>query len=114
MFRNLHELFRENLRRHLDDQPLLNQVDPGRGVLTCSSMPTPTWPVATTARFPTHPTGVASDWWRHGGDVDELIGELDGAGVERCVVVQAVGAYGHDCRVRGRGGGRPPGAGSPW
>jgi phosphoglycerate dehydrogenase-like enzyme len=31
MFRNLHELFRQNLRRHLDGQPLLNQVDLGRG-----------------------------------------------------------------------------------
>ena len=49
-------------------------------------------------RFPTHPTGVASDWWRHGGDIDALIAELDGAGVDRGVVVQAVGAYGHDCR----------------
>lgn len=48
--------------------------------------------------FPTHPTGVASDWWRHGGTVAELTGELDRAGVDRCVVVQAVGAYGHDCR----------------
>ena len=31
MFRNLHDLFRENLRRHLDGRPLLNQVDLGRG-----------------------------------------------------------------------------------
>jgi L-fuconolactonase len=47
-------------------------------------------------RFPTFPSGVASDWWRHGGTVDELIGELDAAGVDHCVVVQAIGAYGHE------------------
>jgi len=47
-------------------------------------------------RFPTHPTGVASDWWRHGGTVDELVGELDAAGVDHAVVVQAIGAYGHE------------------
>ena len=48
-------------------------------------------------RFPTRPTGVASDWWRHGGTVDELIAELDAAGVDHCVVVQAIGAYAHEC-----------------
>jgi phosphoglycerate dehydrogenase-like enzyme len=31
LFRNLHLLFQENLRRHLDDRPLLNQVDLERG-----------------------------------------------------------------------------------
>jgi phosphoglycerate dehydrogenase-like enzyme len=31
LFRNLHELFRTNLRRHLDGEPLLNQVDHERG-----------------------------------------------------------------------------------
>jgi len=50
------------------------------------------------ARFPTSPTGVASDWWRHGGTVDELVAELDAADVARAVVVQAIGAYAHDCR----------------
>ncbi len=49
-------------------------------------------------RFPTHPTGVASDWWRAGGSVDTLLAEMAAADVERAVVVQAVGAYGHDCR----------------
>jgi L-fuconolactonase len=49
-------------------------------------------------RFPTSPTGVASDWWRHGGTVDELTDQLDAAAVDRAVVVQAVGAYAHDCR----------------
>ena len=48
-------------------------------------------------RFPTRPTGVASDWWRHGGTVDELMAELDAAGVDHCVVVQAIGAYAHEC-----------------
>ena len=49
-------------------------------------------------RFPTSPTGVASDWWRHGGTVDELVATLDAHDVDRAVVVQAIGAYGHDCR----------------
>lgn len=49
-------------------------------------------------RFPTTPTGVASEWWRSGGTIDELVGELDSNGVDRAVVVQAIGAYGHDCR----------------
>ena len=31
LFRNLHELFRTNLRRHLDGEPLLNLVDHERG-----------------------------------------------------------------------------------
>ncbi len=48
-------------------------------------------------RFPTRPTGVASDWWRHGGTVAELLVELDAAGVDHCVVVQAIGAYAHEC-----------------
>lgn len=48
-------------------------------------------------RFPTAPTGNASEWWRTGGSVDELLDDLDANGVTRAVVVQAVGAYGFDC-----------------
>lgn len=48
-------------------------------------------------RSPDAPVVDASDWWRSGGSIDELLGDLDTAGVERAVVVQAVGAYGYDC-----------------
>lgn len=48
-------------------------------------------------RSPDAPAVDASDWWRSGGSIDELLGELDTAVVERAVVVQAVGAYGYDC-----------------
>lgn len=50
-----------------------------------------------TVRYPLAPTGVGSDWWRAGADVGSLLAAMDGAGVERAVVVQAVGAYGYDC-----------------
>lgn len=43
------------------------------------------------------PSVDASDWWRSGGSIDELLGDLDSSGVERAVVVQAVGAHGYDC-----------------
>ena len=59
--------------------------------------------------FPPHPTGVASDWWRHGGTVDELVKELDTAAVDRAVVVQAVGAYAHDCGCAAAGVAQHPG-----
>lgn len=49
-------------------------------------------------RFPTTPTGVASEWWRTGGTINELLVELDTNEVDLAVVVQAIGAYGHDCR----------------
>jgi L-fuconolactonase len=46
------------------------------------------------ARFPRHPTGLASDWWKRGGyDVDAVLGTLAGARVAQMVVVQAAGAY---------------------
>jgi len=47
-------------------------------------------------RFPIHATGVASDWWRAGGTIEELLAVQDVNGVDRVVVVQAVGAYGYD------------------
>jgi L-fuconolactonase len=49
-------------------------------------------------RFPTTPTEVAGEWWRSGGTIEELLVELDTNEVDRAVVVQAIGAYGHDCR----------------
>jgi L-fuconolactonase len=49
-------------------------------------------------RFPTNPSGVASDWWKDGGSVDSLISELVANDVAKAVVVQAIGAYGWDCR----------------
>ena len=48
-------------------------------------------------RSPDAPAVDTSDWWRSGGSIDELLGDLDTAGVERAVVVQAVGPYGYDC-----------------
>lgn len=53
--------------------------------------------VACGDRFPFHPTGAASDWWRSGGSVDDLLADLDANGVDRVVIVQAVGAYAYDC-----------------
>ncbi len=50
-------------------------------------------------RFPLRPSvGVGSEWY-HGDAVsgEDLLVEMDDAGVGRAVVVQGVGAYGHDC-----------------
>ncbi len=52
-------------------------------------------------RYPRHPTGVGTAWWRNGGDAAELVATLDASGVSRAVVVQAVGVYGYDCRYAG-------------
>jgi predicted TIM-barrel fold metal-dependent hydrolase len=52
-----------------------------------------------TGRYPRSPRGVGSDWWRtddHGAGT--LQAAMDAAGVDRAVVVQAVGPYGYDCR----------------
>ena len=51
-----------------------------------------------TERYPLQPTGVGSGWFTDGFDVHALLAAMDGAGVDRAVVVQAVGAYGYDCR----------------
>ena len=48
-------------------------------------------------RFPRTRTGVGSDWSHHGGSVEELLAGMDATGVERAVVVQAIGVYAHDC-----------------
>lgn len=48
-------------------------------------------------RSPHAPAVDTSDWWRSGGSIDELLGDLDVNDVERAVVVQAVGAHGYDC-----------------
>ena len=52
---------------------------------------------AETDRFPQQPSGFGRDWWT-GRDVDvEQIGrDLDAAGVDRGVIVQAVGPYRND------------------
>ncbi len=47
--------------------------------------------------YPRTLTPAGSDWWRTRCGVDELTAELDAAGVDRAVVVQAVGVYGYDC-----------------
>lgn len=54
---------------------------------------------ADTTRFPLRPTttGVASEWWRDGGTIEQLFAEMDANGVADVVVVQAIGAYGYDC-----------------
>lgn len=49
-------------------------------------------------RYPRRPDG-AGTWWEHAYDVDTLIADMDGAGVDGAVVVQAVSPYGHDCRM---------------
>jgi len=52
-----------------------------------------------TGRYPRSPRGVGSDWWRHDDHgAATLLGAMDAAGVDRAVVVQAVGPYGYDCR----------------
>ena len=62
-------------------------------------MPTPMWPAPTARRFPVRPSaGVGSDWYL--GDAvsgEALTAEMDDAGVGRAVVVQGIGAYGHEC-----------------
>jgi L-fuconolactonase len=51
------------------------------------------------ARYPRHPTGIASDWWRRGHyEADDVLGTLTDAGVAQMVIVQAAGAYGDDNR----------------
>jgi predicted TIM-barrel fold metal-dependent hydrolase len=52
---------------------------------------------ADTNRFPRRPTGVGSDWWSDAsGTAEAVLGDVRRAGVDSVVVVQAVGAYGHD------------------
>ena len=52
-----------------------------------------------THRFPVRPTGFGRDWWT-GRTVDaaQVARDLDAAGVERAVIVQAVGPYRNDNR----------------
>lgn len=64
---------------------------------------------ADTSRFPISPTGVGSGWWHDGeGRPEDVLAALDGAGVLRAVVVQAVGVYGHDCRCAAHAVGARP------
>ncbi|MEL7207743.1 MAG: amidohydrolase family protein [Actinomycetota bacterium] len=48
-------------------------------------------------RFPRSPSGLGSEWWRNPSGGSELTSAMDDAGVDRAVVVQAVGVYGYDC-----------------
>jgi L-fuconolactonase len=52
-----------------------------------------------TDRYPLAPRGLGRIWWT-GGDhsAPALVAAMDRAGVDRAVVVQAVGPYGYDCR----------------
>jgi predicted TIM-barrel fold metal-dependent hydrolase len=47
-------------------------------------------------RYPLRPGGFGRVWWDRACDVDVLLGGMDAAGVDRAVVVQAVGPYGFD------------------
>jgi L-fuconolactonase len=52
-----------------------------------------------TSRFPRRPGHGDRAWWTDGDQgLPALLSEMDAAGVERAVIVQAVGPYGHDCR----------------
>jgi L-fuconolactonase len=54
---------------------------------------------ADSARYPRAPRGVGSDWWRtEDRGAASLAAAIDAAGVDRAVVVQAIGPYGYDCR----------------
>jgi len=49
------------------------------------------------SRFPLHPSGVGSTWYREAPcSADELAGLVAGAGVDAAVLVQAFGAYSYD------------------
>jgi L-fuconolactonase len=51
-----------------------------------------------THRYPRTPRGLGTTWWTDGDhSAAALVGAMDGAGVDRAVVVQAVGPYGYDC-----------------
>jgi L-fuconolactonase len=49
-------------------------------------------------RYPVQPIGLGSTWWETGGDVAELTGAMDANGIDRAVIVQAMGVYQSDCR----------------
>ncbi|GAA4980911.1 amidohydrolase family protein [Yinghuangia aomiensis] len=53
-----------------------------------------------TARYPrTQGTGDGADYWSDGtATAEHVLGVQRAAGVDRCVLVQGVGAYGYDCR----------------
>jgi predicted TIM-barrel fold metal-dependent hydrolase len=52
-----------------------------------------------TDRFPLRPGGFGRDWWTgRSVDATQVTRDLDAAGVDRAVIVQAVGPYGNDNR----------------
>ena len=56
-----------------------------------------------TARFPLQPGGPGRDWWTDRAvDAPAITADLDAAGVDRAVIVQAVGPYRNDNRYAQR------------
>jgi predicted TIM-barrel fold metal-dependent hydrolase len=54
---------------------------------------------ADTDRYPRQPGGIGRDWWTgRAVDAEQVTRDLDGAGVDRGVIVQAVGPYRNDNR----------------
>src|SRR5262245_12891422 len=52
-----------------------------------------------TARFPLSPGEFGRDWWTgRAVDAEQITSDLDAAGVDRAVIVQAVGPYRNDNR----------------
>jgi L-fuconolactonase len=52
-----------------------------------------------TDRYPLAPSGLGRTWWADGDhSAPALVAAMDRSGVDRAVVVQAVGPYGYDCR----------------
>jgi predicted TIM-barrel fold metal-dependent hydrolase len=50
-----------------------------------------------TDRYPQHPSGFGRDWWSgRAVDVEHIARDLDATGVDRGVIVQAVGPYRND------------------
>lgn len=52
-----------------------------------------------TGRYPRRPSDGTTWWDRPGTSVDEILGDLERAGVDRGVAVQALGPYGYDNRL---------------
>src|SRR5258708_4793006 len=51
------------------------------------------------AGYPLQPSDITGPWYRdHGCSIEALLREMDGAGVDAALLVQAVSAYGFDNR----------------
>lgn len=52
-----------------------------------------------TGRYPLHPLRAGgSEWWRNPVSAEDLLGVMDVHGVDRAVLIHALGAYSYDCR----------------